>query len=84
MYTCMDSIGEEAHACAGRWKSVLEELLIGFSHKIKFLGMLIENPRNERKDGLGKLFSAGRVIEANNGAEEIVNVFYPDMKARVV
>ena len=79
VYSCIDSIGDGAHACAGRWRSVLEELVRGFSHTIKVPGLDKELEPDRLKEQLGELFYRGSVIEGNKASEEFVNTYYPGM-----
>ena len=77
--SCLDLIGEGGYACAGRWRSVLEELVGGFSYKLKVAGMAEENQKDRLKEQVGELFFNSRVIEGNKASEEFVNTYFPDM-----
>ena len=79
VYSCMDSIGDGSVACASRWRSVLEELLRGFSHRIKLPGYEAENQTDRLKAQIGEQFLKGKVIEVNKAAEEFVKDHYPTL-----
>jgi ankyrin repeat protein len=77
VYSCLETIGDGGHSCAGRWRQVLEEVLVGFSHKIKNTQIIDKVELDPLNTEIESLFYRARVIEGNKAAEEFVKENYP-------
>jgi ankyrin repeat protein len=79
VYSCLETIGDGGHACAGRWRQVLEEVLVGFSHRIQNTEIAKMVEQDQLKTEMKAMFYKGRLIEGNRGAEEFVKENYPSV-----
>jgi ankyrin repeat protein len=79
LYSCLDTIGDGGHACASRWRQVLEEMIIGFSDKLKNKEGVEEVQGDKLNNKLKELFFKARVIESNRASKDFVDKNYPNL-----
>jgi ankyrin repeat protein len=78
LYSCLEMIGEGANFCAGRWRQVLDELVLGFSDKIKGKEE-VPNSKDRVYDSIKECFYKARSVIASQLSEGFVNQFYSDI-----
>jgi ankyrin repeat protein len=77
LYACLELIGDGGHACAGRWRLVLEEMFKGLSNPSKDLASKDAQKQDVLYNHMKILLDKARVIEANRLAEDFVQYHYP-------
>jgi ankyrin repeat protein len=72
-YSCLDMIGDGGHACASRWRQVLEELSEGFSNSIDKRFGTLSKPKDPLDSKLEDLFYNAKIKFANQFSDRFVH-----------
>jgi ankyrin repeat protein len=73
LYSCLDTVGDGGHACAGRWQQVLEQMSFVFRDQInEKLGVQPE-PSDKLDQELQNLLYESKMITVNKLSEEFVD-----------
>ncbi len=81
VYSCIEMIGKGSHYCAGRWRQVLDELIIGFSHRMKEIGEETEVTKDRMLKPIEECFYKARTVISNKLSEDFVKLYYSDISS---